>query len=364
MSQNKSSIKRLLARVSYAVVLLSTSGLVLVQFLYPHWGPHVGINDYDRASFMEMVEGDAYKPFVMRMLLPTTVRFLSAIAPEAYQSTLADQVVKGDLLSKTFSTLGWESQAAFQYFLALILMYLSLIGFGHSVVLLTEQTCNIPKDTKTKIIILISSLMGVTFLFRYVSYIYDPPQLFLFTLALYLLSTDRIKLFFIVFVFCCLNKETAILLIPLFALKYYGLGFQNCQYGYSIGGLVIIYLSIRTALFFIFYDNPGSFLESQFSHNVWWITSGRTLGDVIIIILVVMLVVFRWRKKPLFLRVAFLSVLLPLVSMAVFLGYIDEWRGYYEAYPLGLGLAVHSFLEVQKSFTSNPKASRIVYSNE
>lgn len=355
MTHNMLNVRQLCGRIIYSVTLLLISGVVFVQFLYPHRGLYAGINAYHRAKFMDMVEGRAYKPFVYRTLLPTTVRVLSAIVPAEYQKILEDHVVQNHALNQLFSALGWECQAALQYFMASVLMYLSLIGFGHSAVLLTQQTCNLPKDNKTRLIVATGSLLGVTFLFRYTSYIYDPPQLFLFTLALYLLSSDRIRLFFIVFVLCCLNKETAILLIPVFAIKHYRSGFDRRQYYSVIGSLIVIYLCVRAGVFLTFYNNPGSFVEFQFVHNVWWFTSGWKFTDVLFIGFLFFLIFFGWREKSYFLRVSFLSVLLPLVCLAMFLGYIDEWRGYYEAYALAFGLIVHSLLRVRETFRFNRK---------
>jgi hypothetical protein len=47
-----------------------------------------------------------------------------------------------------------------------------------------------------------------------------------------------------------------------------------------------------------------------------------------------------WRAKDAFLRRGFLLVLLPLVLLSFAFGYVDEIRGYYEAWALLLLLAV------------------------
>ena len=342
----------LLLRIIYFIVLTSLSGLVLVVFLRPT-EQHVGINQYSRAKFLDMVEGKAHRPFVSRTLLPTTVRLVSLLAPNQYKQACADLVEQHDLTRRAFGVFGWESQSAFQYLLASVLMFLCFIGFGHCIVRLTERVCDTPETGLTRLLLVAGALVGLPPFFRYTSYPYDPAQLFLFTLALYFLADHNSKMFCIAFVACCLNKETAVLLIPLYGLTFHNRYTSHQRYWGTMLGLVVVYISIESALAWVFRSNPGAFVEFHLAHNVGWLTAGWTFTGLVVFLIIAALVLFRWSEKPAFLRWSFLCVLLPLGTLALFLGFVDEWRGYYEVYPIAFGLIVHSLLWFNDVFRRN-----------
>lgn len=338
----------LLHRIMYLMILLLLSGLVLVSFLRPT-RQHMGINQYDRVQFLDVVEGKAHRPFVYRTLLPTTVRIVSRAVPESYHRACADLVEQRDLARKAFSLFRWESRAALQYLLASVLMLLSFMGFAHFAAKLTERLCDVPATTGARLLLVMGALAGLPAFFRYVSYVYDPAQLFLFTLALYLLAAHRIWPFCLAFVACCLNKETAVLLIPLFALEFHDRSPSRRRYWFSVAGLIVVYVGIKSALTWYFRGNPGSFVEFHLAHNLQWLTSGWNFTDLLVFLGLSALVVYRWRDKSAFLRRSLLCVLPPLVSLALFLGFIDEWRGYYEAYPIIYAMLVDSLLRLRAS---------------
>lgn len=336
-------------RVTYFVALTLLSGLVLVAFLRPT-PRHSGINHHYRAKFLDMVEGKAHRPYVYRTLLPTTVRVVSILVPDQCQQACADAVERHGVTTRAFSAFDWESRAAFQYLLASALMLLCFMSFGHCVVRLTEHLCDIPKTGSARILLVTGALVGLPPFLRYTSYPYDPPQLFLFTLAIYFLAVQRLKPFCIAFVFCCLNKETAVLLIPIAGLTFRNRCTSDRQYWRTMLGLVVVYVSIKFALSWLFRGNPGSIVEVHPVHNVKWLTAGWTFTDLGVTLSLAALVIFRWSEKPAFLKLSFLCVLPPLVGLALFLGYVDEWRGYYEAYPITFGLLVHSILWLRAFF--------------
>jgi hypothetical protein len=331
----------ILHKIIYLGILILTASFLIWIFLVPSW-QHNGINGKHRAKFLDMIEGNAYKPYVYRMLLPTTIRIGSLIVPEDWSEAYTNLVEGRELLIHAFAILHWETRAAFLYLLASLFMLLCFVGFGHVVVLMLEQIYGLPRTISVRILISTVALLGLLPFFRYSSYIYDPPQLFLFTLALYYLSLFRIKSFFMVFTACCLNKETALLLIPVFGFTVSRSYASRRQFCYRLLGLLFIYLAIKTGLTLYFLKNPGSFVEYQFKRNVDWIISGWSFINLAFFFILAVLVFFRWREKPFFLKTAFLCVFPPLVLLALFSGYVDEFRIYYEAYPLIFGLSLYS----------------------
>jgi hypothetical protein len=76
------------------------------------------------------------------------------------------------------------------------------------------------------------------------------------------------------------------------------------------------------------------------------LTRAWRLPELAAAIVVAGLIFYGWPQKPRFLKMSFVMILPPLVIMALFLGYIDEWRGYYEAYPAAFGLAIDTMRRV------------------
>jgi hypothetical protein len=62
--------------------------------------------------------------------------------------------------------------------------------------------------------------------------------------------------------------------------------------------------------------------------------------------LAVWLVRREWESKPGFLRAGLLIAFIPLFAAALFFGYVDELRGYYEAFPFAFLLSVPSLCSI------------------
>jgi hypothetical protein len=343
--------------IAQFIVIGLLSGIVLVAFLRPserHWG----INKYSRARFMDMVDGRANKPFVYRTLLPSTVRAASLLVPDPVRQAIAERVERTSLTRRAFARFEWDTWAAFQYLLAAFLMFLCFMGFSYGAARLTIRLCGLPEGGVVQLALASAALIGLPPLFRHVSYPYDPATLFLFTLALCLMVWRRQRAFLLAFLLCCLNKETAVLLIPLFALTGRDQDTTPRQYWGTLLGLVVVYGVTRLALVYVFRDNPGTLVEFYPTRNLGLLTTGWTFTGLTVALGFVGLIFFRWGEKPAFLKTAFAVVLLPLLALALFLGYVEELRGYYEAYPIVFGLIVHSVLRLKDALAGATAPAR------
>lgn len=326
-------------KAAYIILLAMVSGWILLIFLKPE-PLSVGINQHDRSRFLDMVEGKAYKPYVYRTLLPTTTRVVAALTPEQVANALAATVENNPFLRGAFARFRWETAAAYPYLVAGLLMLLSFMGFAHYTSRLSLRVCGIDETYRMRSLLAVAALLCLPPFFRYTAYPYDPPQLFLFTLALYLLASQRVLAFALAFGLCCLNKETAVLLILVFAFTSRK-QMPRQRYLAVLFGLVAWYLLIRALLVYTFRSNPGSLVEFHLlDHNLRLLVSEWSFSDLVTCLVLSGLVFARWREKPEFLKVSFLAVFVPLVVLSLFLGYLNEWRGYYEAYPLAFALAV------------------------
>lgn len=326
-------------KAAYLVLLILVSGWILVVFLRPEPGS-VGINQYERSRFLDMVKGTAYRPFVYRTLLPTTTRIVVALTPEQSATASSRIVERNVYLRSAFAHFHWETSAAYAYVVACLLMLLSFMGFAHYTSRLCLRACRIDDTYRRRSLLAVVALLGLPPFFSYTAFPYDPPQLFLFTLALYLLASQRVLAFALAFGLCCLNKETAVLLILVFAFTSRK-QMPRQRYLAVLFGLVAWYLLIRVLVAFVFRNNPGALVEFHlFDHNLRLLVSEWSFSDLVTCLVLSGLVFARWREKPEFLKVSFLAVFVPLVVLSLFLGYLNEWRGYYEAYPLAFALAV------------------------
>jgi len=180
------------------------------------------------------------------------------------------------------------------------------------------------------------------------------------------LARGSIKTFLIFFLFACLNKETAVVLIPAFWFV--------CRTQYSAGkrfaliaGMLIAYVTIKLSISYAFRNNPGSLCNSIAGSQSQFVNPEMGLCWRFCVPGFLLLLLYEWQKKAYFLRVSFACVLLPLVGLSLFFGYLDEWRDYYEAYPIVLGIIVDTFSgskhpsRVIREFRVKRKTLRLVH---
>ncbi len=333
----------------YWLVLGAIGLWVLVLFLTPS-GRHSGLNSYAETHFPTMVQGTAYKPFVARTFLPSTVRILTQFTPSALREWADGTTEKTPLLRQGFDRFGWEYNNSVQYYFAALLMWLSFVGFAHFTVLLVCQQLEWPAVTVLRAILGGLALLGLPALFKYSSFAYDPSQLFLFSLALYLLASKKARWFRFVFILCCLSKETALLLIPLYITSRWDQR-STREFKADLGYLLASYAIIKGSLIWAFRNNPGSFVEVHLlGHNLDWFLHDRQWEEIAVILGIAALVFFRWNQKPRFLRQAFLVTVPIIAGSSLVFGFVDEWRIYYEAYPIVFALIVASLPWPRKSW--------------
>ncbi|HSB03482.1 MAG TPA: hypothetical protein VLE49_22715, partial [Anaerolineales bacterium] len=178
--------------------------------------------------------------------------------------------------------------------------------------------------------------------------IYDFVTLFLFTLSFSLLAHHRLNPYLLAFSLACLSKETSLFLILFFAIHFRGL--PKRQYATLLSTQMTIYLVFRLAIMWLFRNNPGDVMEFHFYDQIraYQAHPWQTLLFFLFIFSVVMLLVYQWKNKPLFLREAALSIGLPLGGLYIFFGMPYELRVFLEVYPTVYLLACFPFLSLKK----------------
>ena len=316
-------------RIIYRAIIAIISLYVLIAFvkLPP-------INGYERAMFSEMIDGTAWKPFVYRTLLPTTVRLISEVIPNEVHITLTTKVESSFFLSQVLEKFKWESEFITEYLVAMVLMYLSLLGFVFAFRKLFDQIYSSPLWFKNIISIILLLAIPAMFQPQYSNYIYDFPTLFLFTLGLLLLKQRNWKFFLILFFIACLNKETIILLTLIFAIHFYKDAEVSRKLYYQLlGAQLILFAAIKILLYILFVNNPGGFVEFHLIDRNYLLFNGYSLTTFTILLIIILSIFSSWSEKPKFLRDA-LWIAIPLLILTLFLGFFDELRDYYEVFPV------------------------------
>lgn len=312
------------------------AGIVLFVFIV-----RPGINGYQPAMFPDMVYGQAYKPFVFRTLLPTTIRTVAEVTPESVKEGFNAAFQN----KRMVKILEWEKEYLYEYFIGLILMFCCFLGLAFLLRYLIKLLYEFPSFVAD--FAPLGGLLILPVFFKYYSYLYDPPTLLLFTLAIISLAKRNLLLFYIVFLLATLNKETSILLSGIFFIREFKV-MRRTKWVKHILIQVTAWIAIRALITAAFKNNPGSFVEFHLlDYNLGLISNPQELLYFIIVIAVfAVLIKYRWAEKPALLRQGLLITIAPLMSLALFFGFVDELRGYYEAFPFIFLLSLPTVVDI------------------
>ena len=327
-----------MTRALFRIAFLVAAAIVLAIFVRKP-----GINGYKPAMFGDMVHGDASRPFVNRALLPMATRVIAATTPDCCRTGLIEDVETHAGLRALVKDLKWEPSLLPEYLIACALMYLALLGFLYSVRYLFAAVGEGPGWFVDLVALL--AVLGLPPFFKYYSYIYDFPALFLFTLGLALLARERWALFLAVYFVSCFNKETTILLSFIFVVRFFLRRRPGRGDFLKLGAAQLaIFLFSRAVLHAMYGSNPGGTVEFHLVHNLQ-LAKPYALSSFMAWLAVLVFVARNWMDKPEFLRDA-AWIVVPLFALTVTFGLYDELRDYSEAYPIVFLLMMWSVADV------------------
>jgi hypothetical protein len=315
----------------YLSIIAIVSLYVLIAFVkLPN------INGYKRAMFSEMVYGTAWKPFVYRTLLPSTVRTLSEIIPESVHSSFTQKVESNKSAMLVLEKFKWESEFITEYLVAMVLMYFALLGFVFAFRKLFDEVYSSPLWFKNLISIILLFSIPAMFQPQYANYVYDFPALFLFTLGLVLIRQRNWNYFIVLFFIACFNKETIILLTLIFAIHFYKDNEVSKKLYYQLIAIqLLVFGAIKILLHFLFINNPGGFVEFHLIDRNYLLFNGYSLTTFVVLLIIVLSIFSNWKEKPKFLKDS-MWIAIPLLILTLFLGFFDELRDYYEVLPVAV----------------------------
>ena len=320
-----------LGRATYAVVTGVAIVWVCLVFINDP-----GINGFEPAMFGDMVYGRADKPYVFRALVPVTIRLVSSAIPASVHLRLSRTTTLPMSLKRT-----WEKEYVLEYYIATLLICLSLFGFYVSVRYLCTGIYRAP--TSFVDYVSIGAICILPPFFMYYNYLYDFSALFFFALGLALMVRRRWNYFLPLFALACLNKETIILLALIFIIHFRpSTGRMERSLFFSLLTVQLaIFIVIKLSLFYLFRDNPGTLFQFHLLGHNHQMLSPYSLSTFLTWTAVALVVAHRWKEKPAFLRDA-IWILPILLALTFAFGYLDELRDYYEVLPILLLLAAPS----------------------
>jgi hypothetical protein len=314
----------------YIILLLIISTMVIGSFVM------VKIDGDKNDTFKAMINGTCYKPFVSRCLVPVIIRNTSSLIPETIKKEVNDWGIKNII----YLTMDRNNIELTDLLLAIIIWYASIIGFA----LIFMRLILLFYSVEDKFLYLFSliAVAGLPIFFKYYSYLYDFPQLFLFTLGLFLLAKQKWSFYLFALAMSTVNKETSILLIFIYFI-YYKNRLSKSVFTKLFVYQIFIYLAIKIVLTATFINNPGHYIEFHLFRNLGM--EPYSISQFVSFIIIGIAIVYDWKNKPSFLRHS-TSILIPLILLTFVFGFFDEYRDYYEAYPVIFLLITHSVCKV------------------
>jgi hypothetical protein len=283
-------------RIAYWLVIICITFAISRFFLdrFPWEWPHSDIR--------LLMDGTAQRPYVYRVLVPLLVKVATDILPlpvTVYVSLLAYFSLLGFVICiRSFSMLFWKSAVV-----------VDSIGVISLIMLLPLMIWN--------------------------EQVNDFTTLLLFSLGLKFMAQAKWKLFFLVYIIGCLNKETTILLSLVFFVCFWHRT-KDIFFWKLLIAQMTIYTGLRFAIMWKFHNNPGGIVENHFWEHVSAIQAAPrlVLTNIFLGMLLILLIVMNRNKKPFFLKRAALGLVPTLFILYLLWGYPLEIRVFYEAYPI------------------------------
>jgi hypothetical protein len=274
------------------------------------------------------------KPFVTRVLVPWIVGGVSSVVPEG----LRERIESGALALPIPPLRG---HVEYQVLGVLVLLRYG----GYTIVIRKLAGALLAVGELQGNIIAVCSLLLLPVTFQYHNYTYDPATLFLSTLLWYLLYQGRRGGYLLVFALACVNKETALVFVLSATLWESARGKvrENLPF---LSAMVGLWLAIRVGIALLSAHISGPWMEMHFfDYNMTRVFFRMDPGQLAAALLIGLLLFAYWRRKPLMLKIGMLHLGVP-VGMALFWGWMDEYRMYLDCYAIVVLSVAHSLVRI------------------
>lgn len=308
-------------------ILFSILAVINSSWIFYVYLSITNIGNFKPALLTKALDGTIERPYAYRILIPLLAKTFSNLIPLELVQSLTHSPIPLKTIFDNLSRGAYPREAAF----IITILYLSLLGFAYAE---RAFVANLGMNAEEQMIVpLFAQLLIIPFTALFGFY-YDLPQLFLVTLTLVFLHRRNWKTFLVLLAITTLNKETSVLIIPVF-LIYYWRKMPRKEFFKLLAWQLGIYAIIRFILAGKFHNNPGSpaFLTIR-EHYFQYVRYPSTFIYTFLFFSVIILLIKRqWKKKHEFLQAG--SVIGGMITLLFFTsGMPFEFRVFLDALPV------------------------------
>jgi len=315
-------------------------------------------NGNPRARFLAQVLGTAQRPFVYRCLVGLWLRAVHGALPSGTSDWLAGQAQQ-PFWAKVLAVNGLPASSLPYVVPFVATAALCFAGYGLCHFYLSEIFY--PEFRfRERIGWTIAGLLLANAACSWFFYIYDAGTWLLFPLALLLALKRQWSYFWPVFVLAALNKETAILLLPVI----YHMGTVDPPanplkqpLATTLSGhrqtiaAALVWVATQTLIKFAFRHNHGPTFEWHLYDLGLGYASPKSIAHFFIFTFGLGLFVARgWKEKPALLRFCFVWIYFPMCVCMATVGVFLETRAWYEVFALAYLLAIPALRDLGLKF--------------
>lgn len=304
--------------------------------------------DEPRTGLEHMIDGTAHRPFVYRRLAPELVGAVTAaVEARVPPARLARFAESSPLKRYRYYEEHWTPHKAVAFHAAYVLLWFSLLGVALAAAALAHT---VRKGSALSALLagaVVAALAPLTLVHG--AYLYDAPELLLWTMLLVLLLKGWNWATIPIFLLMAINKESALIALPAVAVFHWQQRGLVSAVKWTaplalVGGAWVLYVRHKYA------GHDGGAIESWLSQNLrFWTHPGLFFRvgtfyapalpaprglNIIVLALIFLPFRFGWPLTPKPLRAALLVTAVILVPLFVVASYMDEIRALGLLFPL------------------------------
>ena len=315
-----------------------------------------GFHCYDAGSWDRTLTMTGARRNSTRVFSPWLVRSLTRLIPAPRRAELRRAVIASPFMTQlseqTAGVAGYELELAVSVVVMVTFHLLAMVAIGALARTLYEAPA-----LHHRVLIPLCFSLFVPVLYKNCTFVYDMPNLCFITVGYLLLARRRLVLFHLFYAFALLNKESFVLTSVVFLV----LMWDRLPWRTYLGCLIlqgITFIGLGQALSMLFKDTPGTFWQGWLGQNLGWIVRNNAwffLTEVdrtaywfplAYLPFFLFLALFRWKEKHPVLRSMFVPAFTVLTLVNLSMVVFDEWRDFYEVYPLVVLLAYETITAI------------------
>jgi hypothetical protein len=302
-------------------------------------------------GLQHMIDGDAYRPFVYRRLIPDLIGEVSRVVLPRLPESAIRYVVDASPLKRYrhdyHGLESWDAKKAVEFHVAYVVVWLALFGtlLAGAALLKSVRRCSTMEALAT-------SMLGVALIplmFVQGGYLYDAPELLFWTSLLVAARRGWLVLTPFIFLLMVANKESALVAVPALFPIFLGRTTPTRALAWTagLGAIGVFWLFFVRSRFagcagqpmeswfwtnLEFWSNPASYFKASQLYSPGLLTPQG--GNILLLFFAFFPVRFGWPLVPPDIRWAAVIMTVILVPLFITSCYMDEVRNLSFLFPL------------------------------